>query len=321
MKIGIPRSLLYYYYYPFWQTLFKELGMELILSEANSGDLLNQGAKEAVPEICVPMKVYVGQVLNLLEKGVELIYIPRFVSIRKGITFCPKFLGLPDMLMNSLSGLDGKILTHEIRSRTDDISAYRNYALFRELFQVSKSKLSRALKAARRDWLEFRKLQQEGYKTEKLLQGEKEKRAEGSLKIGVLAYVYNLYDRYINMDFLERLEEKGVKLVSFEMLDEDLINKFIAKLRKPFFWEFTNKLMAAGHYFINSAEIDGIIHLTAFACGPDAILGPFLDLEAQGKNKPFMTLRIDEQTGESHFLTRIEAFVDLLSLKKRSDQT
>ena len=68
MKIGIPRSLLYYYYYPFWQTLFKELGMELILSEANSGDLLNQGAKEAVPEICVPMKVYVGQVLNLLEK-------------------------------------------------------------------------------------------------------------------------------------------------------------------------------------------------------------------------------------------------------------
>jgi sialic acid synthase SpsE len=36
------------------------------------------------------------------------------------------------------------------------------------------------------------------------------------------------------MDFLERLEEKGVKLVSFEMLDEDLINKFIAKLRKPF---------------------------------------------------------------------------------------
>lgn len=138
MKIGIPRSLLYYYYYPFWQTLFKELGMELILSEANSGDLLNQGAKEAVPEICVPMKVYVGQVLNLLEKGVELIYIPRFVSIRKGITFCPKFLGLPDMLMNSLSGLDGKILTHEIRSRTDDISAYRNYALLESFFRSVK---------------------------------------------------------------------------------------------------------------------------------------------------------------------------------------
>jgi predicted nucleotide-binding protein (sugar kinase/HSP70/actin superfamily) len=29
-----------------------------------------------------------------------------------------------------------------------------------------------------------------------------------------------------------------------------------------------------------------------------------------------MTLRIDEQTGESHIMTRIEAFIDLLRLKK-----
>src|SRR5690554_5952455 len=133
MKIGIPGSLLYYYYYPFWQTLFEKLGNEVVLSDPTSGDLLNEGVKESVSEICVPMKVYVGQVLNLLEKGVDLIYIPRFVSIRKGITFCPKFLGLPDMIKNSLSAVKGRILTHEIRAKTDDISEYKNYVSFRDI--------------------------------------------------------------------------------------------------------------------------------------------------------------------------------------------
>ena len=62
-------------------------------------------------------------------KGVDLIYIPRFVSIRKGITFCPKFLGLPDMIKNSLSAVKGRILTHEIRAKTDDISEYKIMSL------------------------------------------------------------------------------------------------------------------------------------------------------------------------------------------------
>lgn len=319
MKIGIPRSLLYYYYYPFWQTLFAELGNEVVVSDPTSGDQLNEGVKESVSEICVPMKVYIGQVLNLLEKGVDLIYIPRFVSIRRGITFCPKFLGLPDMIKNSIAAVRGKILTHEIRAKTDDISAYKNYTIFRDIFRVSKGELKKALEAARQNWLKFRALQQEGYKTEKLLLGEKEKREEGLLKIGVLGYVYNLYDRFINMDFLDRLEEMGAKIVTFEMLDGDIVDRFIKNLRKPMFWEFTNRLMAAGYHFINSADIDGIIHITAFGCGPDSILGPFLEIDAGQKNKPFMTLRIDEQTGESHLITRIEAFLDLLKLKKRSD--
>ncbi|NLJ83463.1 MAG: hypothetical protein GX336_00960 [Halanaerobiaceae bacterium] len=319
MKIGIPGSLLYYYYYPFWQTLFEKLGNEVVLSDPTSGDLLNEGVKESVSEICVPMKVYVGQVLNLLEKGVDLIYIPRFVSIRKGITFCPKFLGLPDMIKNSLSAVKGRILTHEIRAKTDDISEYKNYVSFRDIFQVSRGELKKALDKARQNWLKFRSLQQEGYKTEKLLLGEKEKREEGFLKIGVLGYVYNLYDRFINMDFMERLEEMGAKIVTFEMLDGEIIDRFVRNLRKPMFWEFTNKLMAAGYHFINSEDIDGIIHITAFGCGPDSILGPFLEIDAGKKNKPFMTLRIDEQTGESHLITRIEAFLDLLRLKKRSD--
>lgn len=30
MKVGIPKALLYYYYYPFWKKLFEVLGIETI---------------------------------------------------------------------------------------------------------------------------------------------------------------------------------------------------------------------------------------------------------------------------------------------------
>lgn len=319
MRIGLPKSLLYYYYYPFWKSLFEMLGCEIVLSDSTSTEILDIGVKESISEICVPMKVYIGQVLNLLEKNVDYIYAPRFVSIRKGVTFCPKFLGLPDMIKNSLSGIDNKVLTHKINSKTDDISNYRNYTFFKKVFNISEFKLKKVLKAANKYWLNFRKLQKNAYKTEKLIKGKKEKRRDGILNIAVLGYVYNIYDEFINMDLLNRLEDMNVRINTFDMLEDEIINKYIDGLRKPMFWEFTNKLMAAAYYYINSPEIDGIIHVTAFGCGPDSILGPFLEIDAEKNRKPFMTLRIDEQTGESHLLTRIEAFVDLIKINKRRE--
>ncbi|NLM96100.1 MAG: hypothetical protein GX175_00495 [Halanaerobiaceae bacterium] len=318
MKIGIPRSLLYYYY-PFWQTLFSRLGFQPVLSDKTNTEILDTAVKDSVSEICVPIKVYVGHVLSLMKKGVDYIYIPRLVSIRKGVTLCPKFLGLPDMIKHSLPGISDKVLTHKIQSDSDDISDYRNYTDFLKVFDISKSELKKALQLAKNEWLNFRKLQKEGYKTELLLEDKKELREDGDLNIGLLGYVYNMYERFINMDLISRLEEMGARVSTFEMFDEEMINDFVSGLRKPMFWEFTNKLMAVGYNFINSPLIDGIIHVTAFGCGPDSILGPFLEIDAEENKKPFMTLRIDEQTGESHVLTRIEAFIDLLRIRKRRE--
>ena len=38
---------------------------------------------------------------------------------------------------------------------------------------------------------------------------------------------------------------------------------------------------------------------------------------AKEKNKPFLNLSIDEQTGEAGFITRIEAFTDMIFRKKK----
>lgn len=83
IKIGIPKALLYYYYFPFWLKLFSELGVDVVISDNSSRQLLDQGVKKSLAEICVPIKVMVGHILNLEQKEVDFIFLPRFKSIKK----------------------------------------------------------------------------------------------------------------------------------------------------------------------------------------------------------------------------------------------
>jgi predicted nucleotide-binding protein (sugar kinase/HSP70/actin superfamily) len=44
-----------------------------------------------------------------------------------------------------------------------------------------------------------------------------------------------------------------------------------------------------------------------------------MELEAKNNNRvPFLTISLDEHTGEAGVLTRIEAFVDMLRLRRRA---
>ena len=57
VKVGIPRVLLYYYYYPLWKTFFEGLGAQVILSSPSTKGILTDGLRFAVDEICLPVKL------------------------------------------------------------------------------------------------------------------------------------------------------------------------------------------------------------------------------------------------------------------------
>lgn len=317
MKIGIPKALLYYYYYPFWKSLFTNLGFEVIVSDKTNEKIINRGIKNSVSEICVPIKVFIGHIYNLLAQDVDYIYVPRFISIKKDITFCPKFLGLPDMIKHSLAEVEGKILTNHIEVESDDISHYSNYLNFTGKLDISRRRLKKAARKARNEWFAFREKSRNGMLIDQIIGDKKVTDSSNTeLTLGVVGYVYNVYDYFISMGFLDKLRDIDVRILTFEMLKNQVIESELENFDKKMFWEFTNKLLGAGYHFIHKPEVDGIIHITAFGCGPDSILGPFLDAEADKYEKPLLRLRIDEQTGESHLITRIEAFTDMIKAQK-----
>ncbi len=63
--------------------------------------------------------------------------------------------------------------------------------------------------------------------------------------------------------------------------------------------------------------IDGIIHLSPFTCMPEIMSQNIFPAMRQDGALPILALVLDEQTGRAGFVTRLEAFVDLMRRRKR----
>lgn len=324
MKIGLPRALLYHYYYPFWKRMFEELNIDVVISDITSKLMVQKGIKVTVPEICLPIKIFNAHVINLLEKNVDYIFIPRFVSIAKDEWLCPKYLGLPELVKYTIPKADKKILTLDIDSKREDTGSLKNYQPLCDPLGISKGKLKTAIMKAAEEWARFRQLCMKGYtfdEAEKIFYHHADEAAlhsqyKSEVTLGVLGYVYNIYDPFVSMDIVKKLRQMDVNVITFDMMNLSDGCSRQKKSVKNLYWTFTNKVYETATNLINDSKVDGLIHVTAFGCGPDSILGKYVELDSEKFQKPFMTLRVDEHTGESHLQTRIEAFVDMIKRKK-----
>ncbi|MDP4088413.1 MAG: 2-hydroxyacyl-CoA dehydratase [Bacillota bacterium] len=62
---------------------------------------------------------------------------------------------------------------------------------------------------------------------------------------------------------------------------------------------------------------DGAIQIFPFGCMPEIVSRSILPSISKDKDFPIMTLVVDELTGEGGYITRIEAFVDLLERRRK----
>ena len=322
MKIGITRALLYQYYYPFWRSLFERLGCEVVISDTSTKPLVQKGIAVTVPEICFPIKIYNGHVINLIEKGVDYIFCPRFVHIEKNYWFCPKYIGLPELVEKTVP--EAKLLIAEIDCDREDTAALKCYLPVAKKLGVSAHKMRIALEGAAEDFKRFREYCNMGLTldeaAEVMFEGAKISDfalPEFDTTIGLLGYVYNVYDPFISMNIIQKLRELKVNVITFDMLDLRDLHKYRDECTRPIFWTFPDKLYQAASVMIKDLDVQGIIHITAFGCGPDSVVGKEIEHDFADSGVPFMTLRFDEHTGESHLQTRIEAFTDMIKRKIR----
>ena len=62
---------------------------------------------------------------------------------------------------------------------------------------------------------------------------------------------------------------------------------------------------------------DGLIHISPFTCMPEIMSQNIFPNMREDCNIPVLTLIMDEQTGKAGYVTRLEAFVDLMRRRKR----
>ena len=325
MQIGIPRALSYYNFFPFWYGFFSDLGIEIVLSDPTTKQTMSVGASLVVPETCLPVKVYVGHILNLLDKGIDKIFVPSIQSIAPKIYNCSKIRGLPDLIRNVIKR-DFTMIEATLDKSEKNQGLYEFLAEAVKPFGITDMALiKKASKKAWKVYNNFHVMTRSGFSYKKALKYAIENKvviAENAktypINIALIAHGYNLYDERVCMKIFDKLEKLDVKVYTADQLTLEQMMEGLKTMHSKLYWANEYEITGAAAHYIKDRQIDGIITINAFGCGPDSLMLERMSRFARKCNKPILNLSIDEQTGEAGFVTRIEAFVDMLYRKKRT---
>jgi predicted nucleotide-binding protein (sugar kinase/HSP70/actin superfamily) len=108
-------------------------------------------------------------------------------------------------------------------------------------------------------------------------------------------------------------------VLTYEAVPEDLLKKADPGLFRDIYWESAGDLFRAALHFFNTPIVDGGVYLSAFGCGPDSFVADLLERKArEGAGFPFVHIMVDEHTARTGIVTRLEAFLDMVEMRKRS---
>lgn len=320
-KVGIPRALFYFKYFPLWESFFKELEVEVVVSSKTTKKILNDGTKLCVDEACMPVKVFYGHVLDLKGK-VDYLFIPRLTSISQDEYICPKFGGLPDMIRNTFINLP-TIIDTEINIRKSRRNLVKSVIEVGKYFTNDVGKIKRAFKVALKSYEQYKSSIRDGLNPDDLIEKKLSvinKKSKEGLNIAVIGHVYNIYDKYINMNLIEKLKKNNVKITTVDMIEESIINDKSRGLNKKMFWYFGKKAIGGSLHLIDRKDIDGIIYIMTFGCGIDAFVCDLVERRIrQNSDIPFTVITLDEHSGEAGLDTRVEAFIDMIRWRNKDE--
>jgi predicted nucleotide-binding protein (sugar kinase/HSP70/actin superfamily) len=314
LTVGIPQGLLYYRYFPMWRAFFEALDVTVVSSEPTSKATVNRGTELGENELCLPVKIFFGHVAELDGKA-DYIFVPRIVSVEARELTCPKFLGLPDM--TRVLGFGTPILapTIDLRKGRADFIA-QAWKLGRKV-GGSPLKIPGAIDAglkANDAWL------RDQLQGKALRLPEAESEGGHRLRIGVAGHPYNIYDPHISMDVIRRLAERGIDVVVPEMVTHAEIRAAVADVPKALFWTYEKEVLGAVKHWVEHDAVDGVIYMLSFACGPDSFVQVLIEdaVRSAAHPVPLLSLVIDEHSGEAGFVTRLEAFTDMLTRRQEA---
>lgn len=333
-RIGIPRALHGIQHYPLWRTFFEDVGAQVILSPSTNRDMVAAGARVVADVTCLPVKVYAGHVIWLRDHGqVDFVFAPAIRSIERNAMHCSKFMALPDLMHATLTDCPPLLET--------DIDAHRYKISQDEGFFRLGRKLTRDSNKVRRVWKHacdvdaiFRTRMVDGKLTypEALAsfypdswETPTQANPASRLNIAVVGHPYCLYDDYVNHNLVGRLRALGVRVVTSEMVSSADAQVGIQQTTGQTRWFYENWMSGAAGHYLHDPQIAGLIAVLAFTCGPDSAMVETISRRAHALQHPFMNLVLDEHGSAAGMVTRLEAFVDMLTrqatLRQNTSQT
>lgn len=155
------------------------------------------------------------------------------------------------------------------------------------------------------------------------------------IRVGIVGEIYVIMEPTVNKNVEEILNSLGVEVENVQYISDwvehNIMPKWLPFPKSHRVFRMSDKvapLNCGGHDKENMGWVhdfakrgfDGVVHLMPFACLPELVnLGKFPAISKE-LNMPIMSLSLDEQMGEAHVKTRLEAFTDLIKSKHYAKQ-
>ena len=340
MRIGIPRALFYYHYYPLWRAFFDALGATCELSPPTHKGIVAQGAARVTGDNCLPLKVYLGHVLALVGQ-VDCLFVPLIRTLASEAENCARLRGLPD-LVRSLVPEAPPLLSPEINWREGERQAVLAVLDVGRRFTWNPVRIKKAVEQALSVHADYQQMLSCGipmpvalsyFEAHGTWSGDLLLRPcpgpealvaslgtdRRPLRVALLGHAYNLYDECVNHRLIGRLRALGVEVFTPHTIPPELVHQTMAQSGIERYWTYEHELVGAAVYYMAQRGIDGLIGMVTFGCGPDSVMLESIQKLAKQQGMPFLNLVFDEHTGEAGLVTRLEAFVDMLGRKPREE--
>lgn len=301
MVIGLPQGLLYYRYGALWQAFFNELGIETVLSGPTDRKIMEEGAALAIDEACLSLKIFLGHAAALAGRC-DYILVPRVSNFGRHRNMCTRFEALPDLTRNVFRGRGVKVLSYDI----DGLNRKGEEAAFLSMA----GELGCSLREVHRAYRQAKKEDQARRKA--AVRAEEQLYKSEGIKVLIAAHSYVVEDPYTGRSVTSYLRKSGVTPIRADMVDREEALKWSQDISLTCKWEMSREIV--GSVAMHAHKVDGIILLSAFPCGPDAMVNELLTKRLKGV--PLLSLVLDEQSGIAGIETRLESFVDIIQLKR-----
>lgn len=310
-RIGVPAGLATYGYAPLFRTLLEALGAEPVFSGETNREIARLGAARAASDFCFPVKVFYGHVASLSERDdLDAIFVPHMIEeVRNKFTtrrrFCPYLNAAPSYVRPLF---EENVLGPALVNPIVDFN-YSEKMMARELMKAFAGVLDLEEGQAAEAWRKAVRAQREHEQAlvEKGAKVLEQIRAEGRKGIVIIGRPYNVLDAVVSQNIPLRVSEFGFVVIPMEQLPfrPELLDPGLRNM----YWNYGQKILSAIKQVSRDPNLFAI-YLTSFNCGPDSFILTMAE-ELMGQ-KPFLILELDEHGADGGYVTRVEAFLDVL---------
>jgi len=292
IRIGIPRSLFYYYDGYFLKNFFEYLDFDVVISPETNKSIIDEGIKYSNDEMCLSLKIFLGHISYLKDKC-DYILTMRIDNYGRFDQTCTNFLSIYDIVNNLF---DVNVLNININHINNE-TMYKNLKEIGQQFNIPISKIKMAYK------LSLIKTKKHNKNTQMI---NNNKLYKEGLKILIISHSYNIGDKYIGKPIIDYLEKNKVNVILSNNFDKK-IKSLSYKLCPNLYWTYNKENIGS---LVNIYDkINGFIFLSSFPCGPDSLVN---ELVIRKINKPYLNLIVDDLDSLTGIETRLESFIDIL---------